>query len=64
MLMVVFAAKMPLSLLFGSANWIAVWGYTPSNDFLQCWVTTIVPMGIFFVAMWEEIFTGLLILPI
>mmetsp|Transcript_30711 Transcript_30711/g.45784 ORF Transcript_30711/g.45784 Transcript_30711/m.45784 type:complete len:468 (-) Transcript_30711:608-2011(-) len=65
----------PLGLLFdhgcdaansiiGSANWIAAWGYTPSTDFLQCWVMIFFPMGIFYISTWEEFFTGSLILPI
>lgn len=50
--------------VFGSANWIIAMGMHPTRDFLSFWILTIGPMALFYVATWEEYFTGALILPI
>jgi len=52
--------------MFGSANWIIAMGLQPIlwQDQLCIWILLIFPMMLFYIATWEEYFTGSLILPI
>lgn len=50
--------------IFGSANWIAAMGLSTQTDALAIWVLIVFPMAAFYIATWEEYFTGKLILPI
>lgn len=49
--------------IFGSANWIISIGLVMSQDSFKCWALVIGPMALFYVATWEEYYTGKLILP-
>jgi ethanolaminephosphotransferase len=50
--------------IFGSVNWIISLGLDPQEDALMCWGLILGPMAMFYVATWEEYYTGALILPI
>lgn len=50
--------------MFGSANWIIAIGLSLENDLFQCWILVLGPMALFYIATWEEYYTGKLILPI
>jgi len=50
--------------MFGSANWIIAIGLVLSDDPCMCWILVLGPMALFYVATWEEYYTGKLILPI
>ena len=50
--------------IFGSVNWIISLGLNPQEDALMCWILILGPMAMFYVATWEEYYTGSLILPI
>lgn len=55
--------------MFGSANWIiaidlSLTSSTSTQDVLMCWILVLGPMALFYVATWEEYYTGKLILPI
>jgi ethanolaminephosphotransferase len=65
----------PLGLLFdhgcdainsiiGSANWIIAMGLVPTDQLLWCFAMTMGPFCMFYIATWEEYYTGELILPI
>jgi len=51
--------------MFGSANWIIAMGLQASetHDQLPIWILVVMPMTLFYIATWEEYFTGSLILP-
>ena len=48
----------------GSANWIVTLSLDPFRDAILCWAIVLGPMAMFFIATWEEYYTGALILPI
>lgn len=50
--------------IFGSANWIIAMGLNPIEDTLLCWILVIGPYLLFYIATWEEYYTGSLILPL
>jgi ethanolaminephosphotransferase len=50
--------------IFGSANWIISMGLVPSQDPLLCWIVIFGPFCMFYIATWEEYYTGELIMPI
>ena len=50
--------------IFGSANWIVAMGLNPWNHSLLCWFLVVGPYALFYIATWEEYYTGELILPI
>ena len=52
--------------IFGSANWIVAMGLDPfsTQDSLLCWTIVLGPYLMFYIATWEEYYTGELILPI
>lgn len=52
--------------IFGSANWIVAMGLDPFDvhDGLLCWVIVLGPYVLFYIATWEEYYTGELILPL
>ena len=65
----------PLGLLFdhgcdainsviGSANWIIAMGLVPTDELLWCYAVTMGPFCMFYIATWEEYYTGELVLPI
>lgn len=53
-----------INAIAGSANWIMTLGLNPDKDALLCWAIVLGPMSMFFIATWEEFYTGALILPI
>lgn len=52
-----------INLIFGSANWIAYMGLNPTQHLPQIWVLVFIPMILFYIATWEEYYTGKLVLP-
>lgn len=50
--------------IFGSANWIIGMGLIPRENLLQCWSLVFGPFAMFYIATWEQYYTGKLILPI
>ncbi|VEU44576.1 unnamed protein product [Pseudo-nitzschia multistriata] len=50
--------------IFGSANVIIAMGLVPSESLLSIFLLIFVPMVVFFIATWEQYFTGELIMPI
>jgi len=50
--------------IFGSAGWILGLGLDPARDPLMCVALILGPFAMFYVATWEEYYTGELILPI
>ena len=50
--------------MFGSANWIIAIGLCSEDDVSMCWILVLGPMALFYVATWEEYYTGKLVLPI
>ena len=50
--------------IFGSANWIVFMGLNPIYHLPQIWILVFIPMILFFIATWEEYYTGKLILPV
>ncbi|KAG7340775.1 CDP-alcohol phosphatidyltransferase [Nitzschia inconspicua] len=50
--------------IFGSANWIIGMHLLPSQNMWQCWALVFGPFAMFYVATWEQYFTGQLIMPI
>jgi len=52
--------------IFGSANWICAMGLSPiiANQRWQIYITIFAPMICFFLATWEQYYTGELILPV
>lgn len=50
--------------IFGSANWIVAMGLNPMEDALLSFIIVLGPYAIFYIATWEEYYTGELILPI
>jgi len=65
----------PLGLLFdhgcdavntiiGSIGWIIGLGLTPQHDLIECAALIFGPFMVFYIATWEEFYTGKLVLPI
>lgn len=50
--------------IFGSAGWIVGLGLTLDHDYYFCLAIILGPFAVFYVATWEEYFTGELILPV
>lgn len=50
--------------IFGSANWIIGMALAPSTNLWQCWALIFGPFGMFYIATWEQYYTGELIMPI
>ena len=50
--------------IFGSANWIVGMMLSPSRDLWLCFAAIFGPQALFFMATWEEYYTGELIMPI
>jgi ethanolaminephosphotransferase len=50
--------------MFGSANWIIAIGLSPTLNPTECWILLLGPMALFYIATWEEYYTGKLVLPI
>ncbi len=50
--------------IFGSANWIIGMALSPSQNLWQCWALIFGPFGMFYIATWEQYYTGELIMPI
>lgn len=50
--------------IFGSANWMISMALHPSRDSWLCWSILFGPYGLFYVATWEQFYTGELIMPI
>jgi ethanolaminephosphotransferase len=50
--------------MFGSANWMVGMGLVPRHDPLLCWAVLFGPFAMFYIATWEEYYTGELILPL
>ena len=50
--------------MFGSANWIVAMGLNPVDDAWLSFVIVVGPYALFYIATWEEYYTGELILPI
>ncbi|KAG7373461.1 CDP-alcohol phosphatidyltransferase [Nitzschia inconspicua] len=50
--------------IYGSANWIIGMHLLPSQNMWQCWALVFGPFAMFYVATWEQYFTGQLIMPI
>jgi ethanolaminephosphotransferase len=50
--------------IFGSAGWIVGLGFTLQHDYYACLAIILGPFAMFYVATWEEYYTGELILPI
>lgn len=50
--------------IFGSANWIIGMALVPSQNLWQCWALVFGPFAMFYIATWEQYYTGELIMPI
>ena len=50
--------------IFGSAGWILGLGFTLEHDYYRCLAIILGPFAMFYVATWEEYYTGELTLPI
>jgi ethanolaminephosphotransferase len=50
--------------IFGSANWIIGMALVPRENPLQTWILVFGPFALFYIATWEQYFTGQLIMPI
>ena len=50
--------------IFGSANWIIGMALIPSQNLWQCWALVFGPFAMFYIATWEQYYTGELIMPI
>ena len=50
--------------IFGSANWIIGMALLPSSDSWQVWALVMGPFAMFYVATWQQYYTGQLIMPI
>lgn len=50
--------------IFGSAGWIVGLGLTLEHDYYMCLAIILGPFAMFYVATWEEYYTGELILPL
>lgn len=50
--------------LFGSVNWIIAMGLSLDQHSWECWVVILMPMIAFYIATWEEYYTGKLRLPV
>ena len=50
--------------IFGSANWIISMGLIPSQELGWCWTIIMGPFAMFYIATWEQYYTGELIMPL
>jgi ethanolaminephosphotransferase len=50
--------------IFGSANWIIGMNLTPRDNMLEALAIIFGPFGLFYIATWEQYYTGELIMPI
>lgn len=50
--------------MLGSANWIVAMGLNPFEDPMLSYIILVGPYALFYIATWEEYYTGELILPI
>jgi ethanolaminephosphotransferase len=50
--------------IFGSANWIIGMSLIPRDNLWQVWALVFGPFAMFYVATWEQYYTGELIMPI
>ena len=50
--------------IFGSANWIIGMGLIPADNLLACWALVFGPFCMFYIATWEQLHTGELVMPI
>lgn len=50
--------------MLGSANWIVAMGLNPFEDAMLSYIILVGPYALFYIATWEEYYTGELILPI
>ena len=50
--------------IFGSANVIIYMGLTPRENMLEVWLLVFGPFVMFYIATWEQFYTGELIMPI
>jgi len=44
--------------IFGSANWIVAMGLNPMEDAWLCYIVVVGPYALFYIATWEEYYTG------